>query len=101
MSDGAQTSTPENVNLPPPPGVFKVTSAVAQGTNVLVKWTTIGGETNVVQASAGNFGGASNTFVDISPNIVAGGGDLTNASYMDVGGATNKAARYYRVRLVQ
>ena len=98
--DGAQTNA-QPVNPPPPPGIFKVTSAVAQGTNVLVKWITIGGETNVVQASAGNFGGGSNTFVDISPNIVAGGGDLTNASFVDVGGATNKAMRYYRVRLVQ
>ena len=98
--DGAQTNA-QPVNPPPPPGIFKVTSAVAQGTNVLIKWATIGGETNVVQASAGKFGNGSNTFVDISPNIVAGGGDLTNASFLDVGGATNKAARYYRVRLVQ
>lgn len=98
--DGAQINA-ENVNPPPPPGVFQITNAVAQGTNMLVQWTTVGGETNVVQASAGNFGGASNTFVDISPNIVAGGGDLTNASFVDVGGATNNAARFYRVRLVQ
>ncbi len=51
-----------------------------------------------MQAKTGNL---TTNFVDISPNIVAGGGDLTNASYVDVGGATNIPARFYRVRLVQ
>jgi hypothetical protein len=32
---------------------------------------------------------------------VAGGGDLTNASYIDVGGVTNFPGRFYRVRLLQ
>jgi hypothetical protein len=68
-----------------------------QGNNVSVSWKTIGGETNVVQAAKGT----PTNFADISPAIVAGGGDLTNASYVDVGGATNPPGRFYRVRLVQ
>lgn len=95
--DGAQTNA-QNVNPPPPAGVFSMTNLTVQGSNILLKWNTIGGETNVVQAKTGSL---STNFVDISPNIVAGGGDLTNASYTDVGGATNSPARFYRVRLVQ
>jgi hypothetical protein len=95
--DGLQLNA-ENVNPPPPPGVFSVTNVAVQGSNTVITWNTIGGETNVVQAATGSL---SNNFSDISPSIVAGGGDLTNASYVDVGGATNFPGRYYRVRLVQ
>jgi hypothetical protein len=97
---GAQTNA-YYVNPPPPPGVFNVTSVTVQGTNTFITWNTVGGETNVVQATAGTFGNYSNSFADISTNIIGKGGDLTNASYLDVGGATNFPARYYRVRLVQ
>jgi hypothetical protein len=94
--DGLQLNA-ENVNPPPPPGVFSVTNIMVQGTNILLKWNTIGGQTNVVQAAAA----ISGNFTDISPAIIKGGGDLTNANYLDVGGATNSSARIYRVRLVQ
>jgi hypothetical protein len=94
--DGLQINA-ENVNPPPPAGVFSVTNVTVQGNNVSVSWNTIGGETNVVQAAKGT----PTNFADISPAIVAGGGDLTNASYVDVGGATNPPGRFYRVRLVQ
>lgn len=97
--DGLQLNA-ENVNPPPPPGIFIVTSVVVQGTNTFLTWNTIGGETNVVQATGG-FGAFSNSFIDISPTIIGSGGDLTNASYLDLGGATNFPARFYRVRLVQ
>ena len=87
--------------MQPPSGVFAATNLVGQGTNTLLKWGTIGGETNVVQAASGNFGAATNKFTDISPPIVASGGDPTNASYVAPGGATHSPARYYRVRLLQ
>jgi hypothetical protein len=98
--DGTQLNA-ENVNPPPPPGVFSITNVTVQGNNNLLTWRTIGGETNVVQATVGNSGDYSNNFADISPNIIGSGGDLTNASYTDIGGATNFPALYYRVRLVQ
>ncbi len=93
--DGLQKNA-ENVNPPPPSGVFSVTNIVMRGTNILLKWYTIGWQTNFVQASAG----VSSNYTNISPPIIAGGGDLTNTSYLDVGGATN-SARFYRIRLVQ
>ncbi len=70
---------------------------VVQGTNILLNWNTIGGQANYVQAATG----PSGNFTDISPAIIKGGGDLTNASYLDIGGATNSPARFYRIRLVQ
>jgi ribonuclease len=94
--DGLQLNA-ENVNPPPPPGVFALTNLVVQGTNILLKWNTIGGQANFVQAAAA----PSGNFTDISEAIIKGGGDLTNASYLDLGGATNSPARFYRVRLVQ
>jgi hypothetical protein len=98
--DGLQINA-ENVNPPPPSGVFKVTNIVVQGANTSITWNTVGGETNVVQAATGNFSAFPNNFIDISPHIIGSGGDLTNASYLDVGGATNSRGRLYRVRLVQ
>jgi hypothetical protein len=94
--DGAQLNA-QNVNPPPPSGVFAVTNVIVQRTNTLLTWATIGGETNIVQATTG----VSRSFTNISTNIVAAGGDLTNASYTDVGGATNQPARFYRVLLQQ
>lgn len=94
--DGLQLNA-ENVNPPPPAGVFTVTNSVVQGTNTLLTWATIGGETNIVQAATGS----PSHFTNISPQIIASGGDLTNASYTEVGGATNLPARFYRVALQQ
>ena len=97
---GAQTNA-YYVTPPPPPGVFNVTNMVVQGNDNLIAWQTVGGETNVVQATTGTSGSYSNNFIDISPIIVGRGGDLTGTNYLDVGGATNVPARYYRIHLVQ
>jgi hypothetical protein len=78
-----------------------IISVATQSSDVLVTWATAGGETNVVQATAGlPDGSCSTNFFDLSPLIIiAGTGDaITN--YLDGGGATNVPARYYRVRLV-
>jgi hypothetical protein len=57
------------------------------------------GKTNALQATTGAGDGSyqTNAFANlfIVTNTV---GTITN--YTDVGGATNKAARYYRIRLV-
>ena len=84
----------------PAPGLFNITSIVPQGNDVLITWQTVGGETNVIQATTGTSGNYSNNFTDISPIIVPNAGDLTNATYLDTGGATTVPTRYYRVRLV-
>ena len=60
------------------------------------------GATNALQASAGVPKGtySTNGFTDIfivTNNMIVGA--VTN--YLDIGGATNKPARYYRVELLQ
>jgi pectate lyase len=80
---------------------LRIISVVQQSNDVNVTWTTAGGRTNAVQATAGDgAGGYSTNFVDISaPIIISGSGDVTT-NYVDSGGATNVPSRYYRVRLV-
>jgi hypothetical protein len=80
---------------------LRITSAVPQNSDVVITWSTVGGHTNEVQATAGDAnGGYITNFVAISsPIIISGTGDTTT-NYVDVGGATNAPARYYRIRLV-
>ena len=86
-----------------PASVFRITSVVSDSTNILITWSAAGPRTNAVQATAGDgSGNYSNNFVDITtaPHvIIPGSGDATT-NYLDVGGATNSPARFYRVRLV-
>jgi hypothetical protein len=78
---------------------FGITSISQTGNNVLVTWMMGSGKTNALQWTAGAGDGSyqTNSFANlfIVTNTV---GTITN--YLDVGGATNKPARYYRVRLV-
>ena len=88
-----------------PASLFRIMSAALQSTqskNMVISWMTAGGRTNTVQATAGAANGsyATNSFVDISPPIVMPGSGDATTNYVDVGGATNFPARYYRVRLV-
>ena len=84
-----------------PASALRIISAVQQGSDVLVTWTTAGAHTNAVQATTGDGnGGYATNFIDLSgPIIIPGSGDATN-NYTDVGGVTNGPSRYYRVRLV-
>jgi uncharacterized repeat protein (TIGR01451 family) len=76
---------------------FRIVSLVQTGNDMLVTWTTAGGHSNVVQA-APDLGGS---YFNVSPPInIPGTGDVTT-NYLDVGGATNMPARFYRVALVQ
>ena len=89
------------INPTNPASAFRVISAVQQGNDVLITWTTAGAHTNAVQASTGDGnGGYATNFIDLSgPIIIPGSGDATN-NYTDIGGITNGPSRYYRVRLV-
>ncbi len=84
----------------PVPGLFNITSITRQANDLLITWQTVGGETNVVQATTGTSGSYSSNFTDLSPIIIPKGGDFTTTNYLDPGGATNAPIRYYRVRLV-
>jgi hypothetical protein len=79
--------------------VFRITSIVSTGDDVLIDWMTGIGRTNALQASAGTVDGSYNTndFADIF-TVTNTTGPLTN--YLDVGAATNIPSRFYRVRLV-
>ena len=78
---------------------FQITSVSLQGNDVHLTWTTTGGSTNVVQATASlGSGSYATNFVDISAPIVVAGAGAATTNYVEVGGATNKPARYYRIR---
>jgi len=80
---------------------LRIISVVRQSTNMVITWTTAGGTTNAVQATAGAANGSYTTnFADVSGSIVIPGSGDTTASYTDVGGAANTPSRYYRIRLV-
>lgn len=91
--DGAQANA-YYVNPLPPTNAFLITNVAVQGHDTLITWQTVGGTTNVVQASAG-----PDNFIDISPIIVARDGDVTITNYLDLGSATNRPPRLYRIRL--
>jgi len=78
---------------------FQITSIVKSNNNILIRWTSGVGQTNALQATAGTGNGsyATNNFAAIFTvtNTVS-----TSTNYTDVGAATNKPSRYYRVRLV-
>jgi hypothetical protein len=78
---------------------FHITSVVNTGSDTRVTWMMGPGKTNALQWTAGTGDGSyqTNGFADLFAvtNTV---GSVTN--YLDVGGATNVPARYYRIRLV-
>jgi len=78
---------------------LRITAITAQGNDIQITWLTTGGTTNAVQATAGTPGYNTN-FVDISGLILILGNGDTTTNYVDVGGATNSPASFYRVRLV-
>ena len=83
-----------------PSSVFRITSTGPTGSNFTVTWKTAGPRTNVVQATNGAPGsGYTNNFQDISGPIIINVVGDTVTNYVDVGGATNRPARFYRVRL--
>jgi hypothetical protein len=91
-------STPLQI-IPPP---FQITSILQSGNNIALTWITIDGTTNQVQVTGGAGGNyATNGFTNLGAQMLIGGSGVATTNYLDVGGATNKPARYYRVRLVQ
>jgi len=80
---------------------FRSTAVTPSGNDILLTWMMGPGATNALQAAPADVNGgySTNGFTDIfvvTNNSAVG----TVTNYIDVGGATNKPARYYRVRLV-
>ncbi len=77
---------------------FRITSVAREGNNLRITWMTGIGRTNALQFTAGSAGSfATNGFTDLF-TVTNTVGSVTN--HLDIGGATNVPARYYRVRLV-
>jgi uncharacterized repeat protein (TIGR03803 family) len=75
---------------------LRITNVLRTNNNLLISWMTGIGRTNALQVGAGG-GYNTNNFADIFTVTNTVG---TSTNYLDIGGATNKPARYYRVRLV-
>jgi PKD repeat protein len=78
-----------------PASVFRIMSVAVQNTSLLLSWQSGAGRTNVVQAAASLNGAFSN----VSPGIVLIGNGDTATNFLDIGGATNRPARFYRIHL--
>jgi PKD repeat protein len=76
----------------------QITAITTQGSDILITWATIGGTTNVVQATPGN--PDYTNFVDISDLLFIAGSGNSSTNYTDPGAVTNSPAKFYRVRLV-
>ncbi len=78
---------------------LEIQSVARSGNDIVINWQSAIGKTNAVQASAGDgSGNYTNTYTDISGNVIISGSTATN--YTDVGGGTNSPSHYYRIRLV-
>jgi hypothetical protein len=75
---------------------FRILSVVPEANNLRITWLTAGGKTNVVQAAHDLL---SNYF-NISSNLIINDTGDTVTNLLEIGGGTNRPARYYRVRLV-
>ena len=77
-----------------------VTAIDQEGNNIRIAWADAAGDTNLVQATNGTGGSYTTNFTDLSPPIILPGSGTVATNYLDVGGATDRPARYYRVRVV-
>ncbi|MCU0787384.1 MAG: hypothetical protein MUC91_04225 [Verrucomicrobia bacterium] len=72
---------------------YRLLSAAREGANLRVRWETVGGRVDAVQASA-NVGAG---YVDVGTLITNTGVGLKTNEYVEVGGAVSDA-RFYRIR---
>ena len=75
--------------------VFRIISAKLTGADFVVTWTAVGGKSYVVQTNAVPGAG----YADGSPLINVSGSSETATNWTDTGGATNRPAWFYRIRL--
>lgn len=84
-----------------PHSVFRITTVTHQGNDIRVTWTTVGGRTNQVYLNTPAVGGGITDGISpLGPLFIIPGTGESTTNYLDIGGATNKPSRYYRVRLV-
>jgi hypothetical protein len=78
------------------PSQFCITSIVATGSDVVITWPAFGGNHYRVQA-ANSF---TDTFSDVTADIVASGTGLGTTNYVDSGALTNNPGLFYRIHQV-
>ncbi len=84
-----------------PNSALRITSITRESNNLRVTWTTVTNKTYRVLVSTGDAGGGfTNDFSNLSPFVTATSSGESTTNFLDVGGATNRPARYYYVRLV-
>lgn len=77
--------------------VFKIISILPQGTDVRLRWKTVGGKTNIIQAAERIAG--SGSFEDLAILVLPGTGDRTN-TFIEPEGAIKGPSRFYRVKVI-
>jgi hypothetical protein len=82
--------------------VLRIISIAKEANDMRVTWTTVGGRSYVLQTNVPPASGSfTNNFSDFSSVIFVLGSGESTTNQLDLGGATNSPARYYRIRLVQ
>jgi len=82
-----------------PQSVFRVSAIKIEGNDVRVWWPALGGLKYQLEGCSLSSLNPSN-YVPVAPVLEAVGPFLHTTNTVDLGGATNKPARFYRVRLV-
>ena len=98
MSNMAEFIAGSNPNIAT--SVLRITAIKRVGDDIQVNWNGYGPRTNQLQATTGNLG-PTNDFMDIGSPFILSATRIYRLSSTDIGAATNKSARYYRVRMVQ
>lgn len=81
--------------------LFRVIGIVRQSQDMRITWAAVGGKRYILQATSGLSGSFStNDFVDLNPAASVPGTGATTFAVLHLGGATNRPAFYYRIRLV-
>lgn len=88
----ALTTLVINVTAPP----FAVTAIRQEGNDIRIAWTSLPGQTNALERTAGVAGSFTNNFTVLT-NILTTG---MTTNVLDLGAATNAPALFYRVRIV-
>jgi thrombospondin type 3 repeat protein len=79
---------------------FQITSIISQGNDVKITWSAVTNKSYVVQMASGFTGSVTNGFSDLGTITIPSSPAIATTNYVDLGGATNGPARFYRVKLV-
>ena len=82
-----------------PSSNLRITSIKPQTNDIRVTWTTVPGKHYMLQVANAFGNPATNSFIDISPQITGAGTNASVTDYVDSGAFTNRSANFYRVRL--